>query len=263
MAGSAVFPSPSFGSDRQRQDLTAIAGEHQPPASSIAPNGIGRIDTVALNAGVHQLAQSPDPAIVFAQLAALLVPAVCERAAVTVHSGSSLAGWEQGPDLFGDIPTIHPGPAGAVWTLTVHTAGRTHPDPAGQPAVSDTHPGDSDDGLVGPDYIAAINCHGRGEPPTAGDVALIKMAGRCAASLVHQARQTQLLLRSAQRTTHLRIALTTNRTISAAVGILMAQQLITYTQAFQQLTEASQLGNVKLAAIAEHVLDTGTLPDAA
>lgn len=59
---------------------------------------------------------------------------------------------------------------------------------------------------------------------------------------------------------NLRRALETNREIGVAMGILMARNLLTREQAFDALRTASQHLNVKLAAIAANVADTGELP---
>jgi len=58
---------------------------------------------------------------------------------------------------------------------------------------------------------------------------------------------------------HLQHALTTNREIGVAMGVLMNRYKITRTQAFDLLRVASQNTNRKLAHIAVEVGDTGTL----
>lgn len=50
---------------------------------------------------------------------------------------------------------------------------------AGHPA------GNDDDASSEPDYVAVLTCSGRGEPLTVADVAMIKLAGRCAAAAVY------------------------------------------------------------------------------
>lgn len=59
---------------------------------------------------------------------------------------------------------------------------------------------------------------------------------------------------------HLRIALQASRRIGTATGILMARDLLTADQAFEQLREASQHLNLKLRDIARYVVETGELP---
>jgi hypothetical protein len=60
---------------------------------------------------------------------------------------------------------------------------------------------------------------------------------------------------------NLQLALTSNRRIGTAIGILMAHRRITDSAAFELLREASQRGHRKLREIAEDVVLTGTLPD--
>jgi hypothetical protein len=62
-------------------------------------------------------------------------------------------------------------------------------------------------------------------------------------------------------TANLQVALTSNRRIGTAIGILMAHRHITDSAAFELLREASQRLHRKLRDIAEDVVLTGTLPD--
>ena len=59
---------------------------------------------------------------------------------------------------------------------------------------------------------------------------------------------------------HLRIALSTNRRIGMAIGVLMALHHITEQQAFDVLRTASQRTHTKLRAVAEEVILTGAAP---
>ena len=65
--------------------------------------------------------------------------------------------------------------------------------------------------------------------------------------------------RAAERVAHLEQALLSNRQIGTAIGILMAHHQMTQQHAFNLLRKASQHENVKLAAIAERVVHTGSL----
>ncbi len=65
---------------------------------------------------------------------------------------------------------------------------------------------------------------------------------------------------SADRATHLDLALVSSRQIGAAVGILMASLRITDEEAFERLRQASQGLNRKLVDVAEEVRTTGELP---
>ena len=59
---------------------------------------------------------------------------------------------------------------------------------------------------------------------------------------------------------NLRVALETNRSISAAVGVLMAMHHLTHDDAFDLLVRVSQHHNRKLRHVAEDVVRTGALP---
>jgi hypothetical protein len=85
-------------------------------------------------------------------------------------------------------------------------------------------------------------------------------AVREAASLAGQA--TISLAYLAERKTRLELdaALTSNRRIGAALGILMARHRLTHEQAFRSLRQTSQNTNRKLRDLAEAILETGDLP---
>lgn len=61
------------------------------------------------------------------------------------------------------------------------------------------------------------------------------------------------------RTQNLEMAVASHRRIGVAVGILMARNNLTETQAFGLLRVTSQNTNTKLAAVAESVVETGTI----
>ncbi|MGY1664141.1 ANTAR domain-containing response regulator [Geodermatophilus sp. SYSU D00705] len=61
------------------------------------------------------------------------------------------------------------------------------------------------------------------------------------------------------RVAHLQIALTSNRRIGMAIGILMARHRLTEDQAFDLLRKQSSRRNVKLVRLAEEVVYTGSL----
>lgn len=61
---------------------------------------------------------------------------------------------------------------------------------------------------------------------------------------------------------NLRLALDSNRTIGAAVGVLMARDGVTYADGLSRLKTASQDANRRLHDVASDVLCTGRLPSA-
>jgi hypothetical protein len=69
----------------------------------------------------------------------------------------------------------------------------------------------------------------------------------------------QRLARANNQVANLEIALTSNRDIGTAIGILMNSHLITQAQAFSMLRTASQHGHRKLRDVANDVIFTGSL----
>ena len=65
----------------------------------------------------------------------------------------------------------------------------------------------------------------------------------------------------ADKASHLRIALTNNRDIAAAVGMVMSANQVDQGRAFALLVEASQHHNRKVRDIAREMLETRTLPE--
>jgi GAF domain-containing protein len=68
-----------------------------------------------------------------------------------------------------------------------------------------------------------------------------------------------LALADAQRAQQLRTALESRDLIGQAKGILMERNRITASEAFDRLSEQSQLRNVKLTVVAGHLVETGEL----
>ena len=67
--------------------------------------------------------------------------------------------------------------------------------------------------------------------------------------------------RAESRAENLQLALSTNRRIGVAIGVLMVAERLTHEQAFDRLREASQRSNRKLRDVAEDVILTGQLED--
>ena len=214
------------------------------PASTQSP----RVDTVAVNAGMHRLAAAPDPHVVFGQLAELIVPAVCDEADVDVLTDLRLARWIEQPSYAGDVPTAYQpagaeqGSSSASFQVTVHTFGAEPTD-------------------LSHEYLTALTCRWTdGYQPRPADVALLKLLARCAAGAVQQAQGQARLVAEQHTVAHLQQALDSNRRIGAAIGIVMARRRYTYEQAIAALTRTSQTVNRKLVDIASGVLYTGDLP---
>lgn len=103
-----------------------------------------------------------------------------------------------------------------------------------------------------------------------GQVALTFYADRPDA-FPEAARQTATILgsfaaliveaeRQRERAANLEVALESNRHIGAAIGILMAREMLTADQAFEHLRDVSQRQHRKLRDVAEEVVRIGELP---
>jgi GAF domain-containing protein len=75
------------------------------------------------------------------------------------------------------------------------------------------------------------------------------------------ATHAALALAEARRLSHIRTALKSRQLTGQATGILMERHRLTGEAAFAQLVKASQDSNRKLVAVAEHLIETGELPD--
>ncbi|MGI8721167.1 MAG: ANTAR domain-containing response regulator, partial [Geodermatophilaceae bacterium] len=73
------------------------------------------------------------------------------------------------------------------------------------------------------------------------------------------ATHAALALSEAQRTAQLQDALRNRDLIGQAKGILMERSQVTADEAFRQLSQVSQSANLKLTAVAQHLIDTGEL----
>lgn len=73
------------------------------------------------------------------------------------------------------------------------------------------------------------------------------------------ATHAALALSEAQRTAQLQDALRNRDLIGQAKGILMERSQVTADEAFRHLSQVSQSANLKLTAVAQHLIDTGEL----
>lgn len=216
------------------------------------PGDVGprRVDPVAVNAAIRQLVVHPDPAVVFGHLAHLLVPVMCDEVTSVVE-----------PAVIDDLSILGDEPG----TPRRRSAGDADGDPARFTVMVRFNSGSAPLALAadvpGPcDYQMVLTCTWWFHKPTAPEVALIELLGRCAAGAVSQARQAAALRNADRHIDNLHMALNSNRAIGAAIGVLMTRKQLTYQQAFELLTSTSQRVNRKLANLADEVVLTGELP---
>lgn len=104
--------------------------------------------------------------------------------------------------------------------------------------------------------IGAINIYAAGRHAfTAEHETLISVLGNTATSALRAVHQDN-------NAEQLKIALRTSRRIGVALGIIMTTRRITLDEAWTELSKASQNNNLKVSALANHVIETGTIDGA-
>jgi hypothetical protein len=103
------------------------------------------------------------------------------------------------------------------------------------------------------DRVAGLNLYSTHRDAFDGDAQMI------AAVLATHSRTALIVASARDRVANLQRALTTNRRIGMAMGVLMSSHKVTADDAFILLRIASQNSNRKLAEIADDVVATGTL----
>lgn len=102
------------------------------------------------------------------------------------------------------------------------------------------------------DVLGALNLYST-EPNAFGDESENLALG--------YATHVGLALSAIDKERNLRRAMESREVIGQAMGILMERHRVTASQAFDLMVHVSQRTNVKLRAIAERLVETGTLPD--
>ncbi|HVL89945.1 MAG TPA: GAF and ANTAR domain-containing protein [Actinomycetota bacterium] len=120
--------------------------------------------------------------------------------------------------------------------------------------------------LAGEATLGALNLYARrprafGATDRAMGLILATHAGVALAAAVELEDATKALEVETKRLQNLQGALFSRQVIGRAEGILMNRERITGDQAFDLLRRASQQLNIKLREIAQHVVDTGEIPD--
>lgn len=250
-------------------ELSALA----PPASLTR-----RIDVPRVVARLRHIDASAEPALMFSQLSAVCVPAVCDEVSIDlaedgghryrIRRPSSASGERplRGAPALTALPGPVPDPELAADSVTV--------------AVQSAQRG-----LAGPAFAGVVKCNWRdGYLPTPADGALIRLMVDHAVALVHRERTPdQHSLRSRVRkeemgaTAALRATAPLGATdldgtahldgraagtrIDAAVGIVMAMHRLNHSQAFDLLVRISRRTRREIAELAETIVHMGVLPE--
>lgn len=217
-----------------------------------------RVDIVTLLEAVRRLPPVPNPAVVFAQFAQLIVPAVCDAAAATIVTPNQMThGQEAAVAVDRAVVDGATGAANSTRLRPRMLGSNTSPDftavipIAGQAfTAAGAEPGA---------YTVELSCSWWDAAPIVADVALIQFLGQCAADVVTRSREQSAAASLRRQVDNLQVALTNSRTIGAAIGILMRGRQLTYDQAFQLLTISSQRNNRTVVDLSAEVLYTGDL----
>jgi hypothetical protein len=178
----------------------------------------------------NSISSSPEPEVVFESLVQLAAPLVCEAAVATVSK-----------------------PDGRIHATTWPFGGLTHWSQSGS-IVTDFNAPASDDHAG---YHGLVSFRFR--LPHERQPFIVQLLVERAMANVEQARLAELAERRKATADHLEVALSSNREIGVAVGILMVNHQLTDEQAFDLLSRVSQHLNRKLRVIALEVARTGAI----
>ncbi|HEX8092787.1 ANTAR domain-containing protein [Jatrophihabitans sp.] len=192
------------------------------------------------------LVASAEPAVVFTSVTRLCVPLLCDAATATVLTADQQAyqtKWPWNQADLEDSALVREAMAGRQ--VISHNA------------VLTPIAGLSAEGLLDYQGVLTLNFHTASPGPS--HALLARLVVERAVAVIERERLIDIVTAQQAQADHLRIALTTNRQIGTAIGILMASRKLTSDRAFDVLREASQHGHRKLRDIASEVIDTGTI----
>ena len=221
----------------------------------------GRVDLWRVLTGLRHLTGSTEPGRVFAELAAVCVPALFDDMKVDIEEdgghryrirrpGSALA---TGVIAGG---AAQPRPAAATTgDLGAEPGGREVQPPGRSVSVRvGSLPGG------GPEYTARLVCSWHtGYTPSDADAALVGVLADHATAVVHRERTTARLADTGAAH-QVGAALGDAQRVAAATGILMALHHLNPAQARQLLARAGDRTHRSLIEVADTVLHTGGLP---
>lgn len=201
------------------------------PQSSLSEGGR---DLARLAQAMDQLIASAQPAVVFSSLARLCVPAFSDRCIIDLTEDDNAAYRIDYPG--GARPAVpHADPA------RLRTRVTATPGTAQRP------------------YCAEVIHSWDHYTPSDADAAIAQLLVTRAVTAIDRERLDDLARHALDQAANLQIALSSNRQIGTALGILMANHKITDTAAFTLLRTTSQRTHRKLRDIADDVVQTGCL----
>jgi len=192
------------------------------------------------------LVASAEPAVVFTSVARLCVPLFCDAAAAVLTTADQQAyttrwPWsEAGPE---DSALLREAMAGSQ--VVSHDAVLT-------PIL-----GMSTEGVL--DYQGVLTLTFHTTSPSPSHRLLARLVVERATAVIERERLADLVTAHRTRADNLGIALTSNRQIGVAIGILMANHKLTSDDAFDLLRRVSQRSHRKVHDLALEVIDTRML----
>lgn len=183
------------------------------------------------------MVSSAEPSVVFTSVVRLCVPAICASATAAITESDDITytvAWPQAADRAPSAPT-RARSNDTVRALIDVPADGGHPGYAGTLTLRFDVPVGADQEALG----ELIVTH--------------------ATTVVHRERLIETAVATAMRMANLERALTTNREIGIAMGVLMSTHKLTSGHAFDLLRRVSQHTNRKLNEIAAAVGETGAL----
>ncbi len=194
----------------------------------------GGRDLARLAQAMDHLVASAEPAVVFTSLARRCVPAFSDRCIIDLAEDDNVAYRIDYPGSARPaVPSADPAHLRTRVTATPGTAQRP--------------------------YSAEVLHTWDHYTPTVADAAIAQLLVTRAVAAIDQERLDDIARHALDQAANLQIALTSNRQIGTALGILMASHKITDTAAFALLRNASQHTHRKLRDIADEVVQTGCL----
>lgn len=218
------------------------------PAPLLAhrPSVDAGLDLEPILQALDGLAASAEPAVVFTSLARLCVPLLCNAATVTLRTADQQAYMTKWP--WGEAD-----PEDSA-LLREAMAGR---QVVSNNAVLTPILGMSTDGV--PDYQGVLTLRFPTTHPGASHRVLARLVVERAVAVIERERLAEFVTARQAQIDNLRIALTTNRQIGMAIGIIMANHKLTSDHAFDLLRRTSQHSHRKVHDLAVDVTDTGVL----
>ena len=211
----------------------------------------GRVDVTAAAAGLRHLDASTEPALVFSQLAAVWVPAVCDDVIIDLVENGHGYRIRQ-PAVPAPVPPLPPNVP----------ASRSRSDGPVLGAHTVTVSIDSDGAAaVGLGFTGTLICSwSDGYRPVTADASLIGLAVDYAVALIHRERLTSKAAGLQGPAQTLSNTLSRNRRIASAVGVVMALHHVDQTQAMNLLIRISERTDRDLQNAADSVIHTRTVP---